>query len=329
MEQNLPKKDVVTVSPRTALIRTVEANLSTLLQSQAEALPKGFNQTRFLQNCLAVLNDTKDIENCTPVSIARTMIKGAYLGLDFFRKECYAIPYDGRLQFQTDYKGEVKIISKHSVKKIQDIYAKLVRVGDDLVMGVRDGRQSLSFNPLNFNDGELQGAFAVVYFEDGSMSCDAMSIKEIEAVRNSYSKAPKSPAWIKSYGEMCKKTVLRRLCKMISLEFDNLEQAKAFDDGADATFEKPSAKEKPKVDDPFAANAPVDVSATPDIIAAAKIGLEYIESEEGFDTSDSEFVKKAIENSEKDAHMRREFKELHPTYEDWQIDALIKERKGL
>lgn len=290
------------VSPRTALIRTVEANLATLLQNQSEAMPKGFNQTRFLQNCLAVLNDTKDIENCSAVSIARTMIKGAYLGLDFFRRECYAIPYDGKLQFQTDYKGEVKIISKYSVKKIRDIYAKLVRVGDDLVMGVRDGKQTLYFTPLNFNDGDLQGAFAVVYFEDGSMSCDAMSVKEIEAVRNQYSKAPKSPAWIKSYGEMCKKTVLRRLCKMISLEFDNLEQAKAFDDGADATFEKTPPKEKPKADNPFAADTPIDVSATPE-------------------TSEN------ITATDPDAHMRREFKKLHPGYEDWQIDALIKERK--
>ena len=32
---------------------------------------------------------------------------------------------------------------------------------------------------------------------------------------------------------MYKKTVLRRLCKMIDLDFDNIEQQKAFDDGSD------------------------------------------------------------------------------------------------
>jgi len=302
-EEKKPTPNAPAATPKNALMKTVEGNLAAILQSQAEALPKDFNQTRFLQNCLAVLNDTdpEDLLKCSPISIARTMVKGAYLGLDFFRKECYAIPYGGKMQFQTDYKGEVKIISKHSVKKIKDIYAKLVREGDDLVMEVKDGQQTLSFKPINFNDGEIKGVFAVAYFEDGSMSCDVMSIKEIEAVRNSYSKAPKSPAWVKSYGEMCKKTVIRRLCKMISIEFDNVEQAKAFDEGGDANFTSAAPKVKPKVDDPFAENNPIDVAAAPE--APANIAVDP------------------------DAIMRREFKELHPTYEDWQIDALIKERK--
>lgn len=306
-EPNKLTPNTPVISAKTLLLRNVEGNLSSLLQSQSEALPKDFNQTRFLQNCLAVLNDTEGIAECSPISIARTMLKGAYLGLDFFRKECYAIPYGGKLQFQTDYKGEVKIISKHSVKKIKDIYAKLVRDGDDFAMNIEDGKQTVNFKPRNFNDGNLQGVFAVVYFDDGSMSCDAMSIKEIEAVRNSYSKAPKSPAWIKSYGEMCKKTVIRRLCKMISIEFDNQEQAKAFDEGGDVSFDKTTPKEKPRVEDPFAADAPIDVTVSPQ----------------------SPGIPGNIEAPDPDAHLRREFKEMHPEYEDWKIDALVKERKGI
>ena len=42
---------------------------------------------------------------------------------------------------------------------------------------------------------------------------------------------------MKSTGEMYKKTVLRRLCKLIDLSFDNIEQARAYDDGGDVTFE--------------------------------------------------------------------------------------------
>ena len=35
---------------------------------------------------------------------------------------------------------------------------------------------------------------------------------------------------------MYKKTVLRRLCKLIDLDFDNIEQAKAYEDGGDVVF---------------------------------------------------------------------------------------------
>lgn len=48
-------------------------------------------------------------------------------------------------------------------------------------------------------------------------------------------------AWKESYGEMCKKTVLRRLCKLIDLNFDTAEQCQAFEDGS--AFD---VKEKPK-----------------------------------------------------------------------------------
>ncbi|WP_242864471.1 recombinase RecT [Clostridium botulinum] len=67
-------------------------NLNSLLKAKEKALPKGFNEARFLQNCMTVLKYIKNIEKCNEVSVVRTMLKGVFLGLDFFNKECYAIP---------------------------------------------------------------------------------------------------------------------------------------------------------------------------------------------------------------------------------------------
>ncbi|MCJ8170995.1 recombinase RecT [Clostridium botulinum] len=67
-------------------------NLNSLLKAKEKALLKGFNEARFLQNCMTVLKDIKNIEKCNEVSVVRTMLKGVFLGLDFFNKECYAIP---------------------------------------------------------------------------------------------------------------------------------------------------------------------------------------------------------------------------------------------
>ncbi|MHB9944515.1 hypothetical protein CF095_03785 [Clostridium botulinum] len=63
-----------------------------MLKAKEKALPKGFNEARFLQNCMTILKDIKNIEKCNEVSVVRTMLKGVFLGLDFFNKECYAIP---------------------------------------------------------------------------------------------------------------------------------------------------------------------------------------------------------------------------------------------
>ena len=215
---------------------TVHANLEKLLQAKRDALPKNFNQTRFLQNCMTVLQDTRDIHKMQPMSIARTMLKGAFLGLDFFNKECYAIPYGNALNFQTDYKGEIKLAKKYSLKKIQDIYAKLVREGDEFEEAVVQGKQVVNFKPKKLNNGKILGVFAVCLYVDGSMLYESMSIEEVEKVRHTYSKQANGKAWKDSHGEMVKKTALRRLCKMIELDFENAEQDEAFQDGGDAEF---------------------------------------------------------------------------------------------
>lgn len=216
----------------------IHNNLEKLLDSKREAMPSNFNKTRFLQNCMTVLQDTKGIAQCDATSVARTMLKGAFLGLDFFNKECYAIVYGGSVQFQTDYKGEKKLAKKYSVRPVKDIYAKLVRDGDEFQEEVRDGQQTIQFTPKPFNDGDIIGAFAVVLFHDGGMIYEAMSSAEIEKTRQDYSKQANGQAWTKSKGEMYKKTVLRRLCKNIELDFDTIEQAMAFEDSSDFDMNK-------------------------------------------------------------------------------------------
>lgn len=249
---NVPaKQENKALTPKAMTLKAVSERLDALLEIEAKAFPSGFNKTRFLQNCITVLRDTKDIELCDPISISRAMIKGAYLGLDFFNKECYAIAYGKQINFQTDYKGEVKLIMKYSIRKLRDLYAKLVREGDDLEISIVEGRQIVNFKPKPFNDGAITGAFAVAFYADGGMQVQAMSKAEIEDVRNKYSKAPNSTAWKNSFGEMCQKVVTRRLRKWIPVEFENSQQDKAFKEGADEKDDK-ELNRTPKVADPFA-----------------------------------------------------------------------------
>ena len=212
-----------------------------LLQQLTEnkgALPKGFNQDRFILNSITVIRDMlrdskkkKQLQEIDYTSIPICLAKGAFLGLDFFNGECYAIPYGGEMKFQTDYKGEIKLCKRYSKNEIKDIFAKVVREGDFFEESVYSGVQNVIYKPLPFSNKPMVGAFAIVVFKDGSMLYDTMGKEEIENVRNTYSKAANSQAWVSSTGEMYKKTVLRRLCKLIDLDFDNIEQIRAYVDG--------------------------------------------------------------------------------------------------
>lgn len=226
---------------------TIKTGLTKKLTENKEALPAGFNQQRFILNCITVIQDMmkdnkkkEQLEKINPETIPVCLAKAAYLGLDFFNGECYAIPYGGNLAFQTDYKGEIKLCKRYSKNKIKDIFAKVVRQGDFFMEEVDGGKQNVQYRPKPFSNEQMIGAFAIVVFEDGSMMYDTMSSEDIENVRNTYSKMKDSQAWKSSTGEMYKKTVLRRLCKLIDLDFDNIEQQKAYEDGGDVVFNQQS-----------------------------------------------------------------------------------------
>lgn len=220
------------------------------------ALPSDFNRTRFVQNCMALLNDNPELAKKGTLLIPG-MLKASYLGLDFLNKECYLIPYGNAVNFQTSYIGEIKFTKKYSTRKIKDIYAKVVRQGDEFVEKVNDGVPSIDYLPLPFNDGNIVGAFALCLFEDGGMIYETMSIKEIQDVRHNYSKAKDSGAWKNesTFPEMCKKTVLRRLCKHIDTDFDSAEARQIWEETSPATFKKETSD---IVADPFSDAIEVD-----------------------------------------------------------------------
>lgn len=211
--------------PETALAekKTFSTALTEKLDSVSEALPKGFNKARFTQNAIALLNDNPGIAKYGQNQIIGGLMKGAYLGLDFYSKECYLIPYGQSLNYQTDYRGEKKLAKKYSIRPIKDIYAEIVREGDEFSIGVKDNERVVNFVPKPFNDGKIVGAFAVVEYQDGGIGTDTMSISELENTRK-HSKAANSMAWKDFTSEMYKKTVLRRLCKHIEIDFENTMQ---------------------------------------------------------------------------------------------------------
>ena len=207
--------------------RTFDMALMEKLESVNDALPKDFNKQRFVQNALALIHDTPKLMEYKQSEIMTGLLKGAYLGLDFYSKECYLIPYGDQLNYQTDYRGAKKLAKKYSIRPIKDIYAKLVREGDDFEETIVNGEQGINFKPKPFNNADIIGAFAVCLYQDGGMIYDTMSLADLENTRKS-SKASNSPAWKNFTGEMYKKTVLHRLCKHIELDFENPTQQTTF-----------------------------------------------------------------------------------------------------
>lgn len=207
--------------------------LTDALEGTRTALPANFNIPRFVQNSVALINGNDVLREFAKkygtTQIKAGLLRGAYLNLDFLSQEAYLVPYGSKLQYQTSYTGSIKLAKKYSIRPIKEIYAELVREGDVFETAIVNGERTLSFSPKPFNDGAIIGAFAVCQFEDGGIQYDTMSLKDLENTRK-HSKASNSPAWNGFTGEMYKKTVLKRLCKHIEIDFENAEQVRIYDE---------------------------------------------------------------------------------------------------
>lgn len=197
------------------------------------ALPKEFNADRFVQNAVALLNGNTTLQDFAKkngtAQIKANMMKAAYLGLDFMSSEAHLVPYGNTLNFMIDYRGAEKLVKKYSIKPVDTITSFIVKEGDLFEVSIKDNEPVINFTPKPFNDGKVVGACAYIKFKDGTIQYDTMSLKELENTRN-HSKAKNSPAWTSFTLEMYRKTILHRLCKHVTLDFEGVEQLKYFNE---------------------------------------------------------------------------------------------------
>lgn len=236
--------------------------LTDKVTSVSDALPKDFNKTRFVQNCVALMHEKPELMKQNVGSVMACMIKGAYLGLDYMQGEAYIIPYGNTVQFQTSYKGEVKFVKRYSVRPILDIYSKVIRSGDTFKESIIDGRPTITFEPVPFSNEPIVGVFAVVLYKDGGMEYETMTTEEVNNTRNTYSKAVNSKAWKSSWSEMARKTCLRRLCKHIECDFETIEAMRSWEDGSDLETNVVNRPATGDVVNPFEQMPEVQVEAT-------------------------------------------------------------------
>lgn len=213
------------VAQKNTFSTALSAALST--EDITPALPENFNKARFVQNAVALLNGNEQLMDFAKKHGTQQIInglkRGALLNLDFYSGEAYLVCYGSTLQFMPSFKGDRKLAMQFSVRPVRDIYAKVVRQGDEFEEVIVNGEPSINFKPIPFNKGEIIGVFAVCMFKDGGLQYEVLSKDDIEACRNQ-SKAKGSPAWSRFYGEMAKKCAIHRLCKSLELNMDARQQ---------------------------------------------------------------------------------------------------------
>lgn len=98
--------------------------------------------------------------------------------------------------------------------EIATVFPNIVCENDEFTYWIDENGEHIKHTP-NFGDrGALTHAYTIARMKDGSVTTEVMSVAEIEKVR-ACAKAKDSGPWRDWYGEMAKKTVLRRVSKRL------------------------------------------------------------------------------------------------------------------
>ena len=186
------------------------------------SLPENVTPKKFLRVLLNTVLNNPDFLKCTRVSLFSAASKCAADGLFPDNREAAMIPYKSVVQYQPMVGGILKKI--RNSKEVPSLFAEVVYKDEHFVFGTSSEKgRYLDHIP---NPGGSRGTsenaiacFAMSKLTDGTVDFEVMSKEEVEYIR-SKSKANNSPAWREFWGEMAKKTLIKRLAKRLPMSAD-------------------------------------------------------------------------------------------------------------
>jgi recombination protein RecT len=156
-------------------------------------------------------------KNRQSVINAVTNVAAIGISLNPAKKQAYLVPRDGKICLDISYMGLIDLAT--ATGSIKWAKAAIVHVNDRFTLNGYDKPPEHQFNPFGGDRGDPVGAYVVVKTADGDYLTEAMSVAEINDIRDRSSawkawieKKKKCP-WVTDWGEMAKKTVIKRAHK--------------------------------------------------------------------------------------------------------------------
>lgn len=159
---------------------------------------------------------------------AVTNIAGIGISLNPAKKQAYLVPRDGKICLDISYIGLADLATASG--SIKWVKASVVYANDQFALNGYDKPPVHQFNPFSKDRGEPIGVYVVAKTADGDYLTEAMSVDEVNEIRDRSSawrawiEKKKSCPWVTDWAEMAKKTCVKRAYKLWP-KTDRLDQA--------------------------------------------------------------------------------------------------------
>jgi recombination protein RecT len=195
-------------------------------------LPKHLTAERMGRIAMTELRKNPKLQECEPMSFIAAIMQASQLGLEpGVLGSCYLIPFNNHKKgivecvFMPGYRGFLDLARRSG--QIVSLVSRAVYTNDvfEYEFGLTE---KLTHKPSMDNPGDLIAVYGVAHLKDGGHQFDVMSKKQVDVIRNG-SQGKNSDPWTKSYDEMAKKTVIRRLFKWLPCSIE-MQKAVSLDE---------------------------------------------------------------------------------------------------
>lgn len=186
------------------------------------ALPPQMPPEKFQRVAITAVNKNADLLDCTRQSLYGAFMLAAQDGLLPDGREAAIVKYMNKGVATATYMPMVGGILKkiRNSGELGAITPQLIYKNDAFRYWTNDTGEHLEHEPLTFGDrGDLIGVYALAKTKDGDIYIEVMTREDVEKVR-SISRARDTGPWVQWWGEMAKKTVIRRLSKRLPMSTD-------------------------------------------------------------------------------------------------------------
>lgn len=212
-----------TAAARTTEGPTMQQYIKQMQGEIKKALPSVMTPERFSRIVLSALSTNQKLAETTPQSFLGAMMTAAQLGVEPNTPlgQAYLIPYWNskaralECQFQLGYKGLLDLAYRSG--EVSTVMAQVVYENDEFEYSF-GLEPKLVHRPALEERGNPKFVYAMFRTKDGGYGYEVMSIADVRAHAQKYSKAFNSGPWQSNFEEMAKKTVLKRVLKYAPLK---------------------------------------------------------------------------------------------------------------
>lgn len=199
-------------------VQVIRQNLEVMAPQFKAALPAHVTVEKFTRVAMTAIQNNQALLNADRTSLFGAVVRLAQDGLLPDGREAALVMFGNKAQAMPMIAGVLKKVRQSG--EVAKVSAQVVYENDYFKVSYGfDESVEHSPPPLDKPRGKPIGAYATAVLKEGERLLEVMSFEEIEQVR-AVSRASKNGPWVQWWGEMARKTVMRRLSKRLPMSTD-------------------------------------------------------------------------------------------------------------